>query len=157
MLRSTQLELSWNRIVKLCLGAGVALGLMEGCSDESTRPPSQQPARIAAEMIRQMWRDQLQPRSGTAKLNDVVESDNLLAKLTTCKRCFNDINDIQNCLRPSERKTAFLFGNMDALDREGNCWEVTIRSSQSACDGGEITGYLDLKGNLLLIWEPPEG
>jgi len=145
------------------LGFGFVLVSMLGCfdgrskSEQAPSPPSaqghapQQPDKNPTETIEKMWRDHLRLKSNTAKLNEVVTSEEVSAQLRTFKECFATVD---STLSAQERKKLIEYGSMHDLEREGKCWEVdTDRNSIR----GSHVGYIDMDGKLVFIWFASEG
>jgi HEAT repeat protein len=60
---------------------------------------------------------------------------------------------IKGTLRPNEEKDAIKYGELSALDLEGECWVVEVDQGLL----GAQFAYFDDMGNLLLAWRAPEG
>jgi hypothetical protein len=67
--------------------------------------------------------------------------------------CRDGYHRVKDTLGPAETDL-ILFSQRSALDRDGACWEVVVRTGR----WNEILGYLDPKtGALLFAWLVPEG
>lgn len=61
---------------------------------------------------------------------------------------------VDNTLGGNERRDLVFFGAIPVLDRDGECWEVTVSTGAF----NEILGYFDPgTGALLMVWLVPEG
>lgn len=60
---------------------------------------------------------------------------------------------VAGTLRADEQARAVLAGSLEALAREGECWEVSLDLGMAS-----VVGYLDPKsGEVVLLWSVPEG
>jgi hypothetical protein len=60
---------------------------------------------------------------------------------------------IEGTLRENEKKNAIVFGMLDDLRKDGDCWRVEDLRGYHA-----MVAYLDANsGRLILLWRPPEG
>jgi hypothetical protein len=76
--------------------------------------------------------------------------ERLRARRDLLRNCLARVNDT---LRPQEKKYCIVFGNLSALDRDGDCWIVEV---DQGLLGGQVA-YFDDMGGLVLAWRAPEG
>jgi len=138
----------------LIVGITVAAGpVLCGCSRSSTPPnkglPPWRPGidSLASEndAIRRFHAVR-----GTVGFFPQSDDERLMARRDLLRNCLAQLN---GALRPQEKKDGIVFGELSALDRDGECWEVY---ADQGLVGGQIA-YFDDMGRLLLAWRVPEG
>lgn len=97
------------------------------------------------------WDEEILPNTiAASRTNDVHAGVRAQAKLGACR---DGYARVKSTLGAGEVDLV-LFSAIAALDRPGDCWEVTIPTGH----WNEILGYLDPKtGALILAWLVPEG
>jgi hypothetical protein len=81
----------------------------------------------------------------------VAETKRLAARRMECRAGHRRAD---NTLGGTERTDLVFFSAIPALDRAGECWEVTVSTGAYS----EILGYFDPEtGALLMVWLVPEG
>jgi hypothetical protein len=137
----------------------------------TTPPPSVTPPPLPAEKavsgptdaiaaFRRAWDEGVLPAAVTdggrrqafveSKTTLVREAPEPTAELVPCRAALARVNDT---LGGSERVDLVLFGRIDALDRDGDCWQVGFAELFN-----QVVGYVDPgSGGLLMAWFVPEG
>jgi hypothetical protein len=87
---------------------------------------------------------------GSVGLVPQFDDERLTARRDLLRNCLAQLN---GALRPQEKKDSIVVGELSALDRDGECWEVY---ADQGLVGGQIA-YFDDMGRLLLAWRVPEG
>ncbi len=81
----------------------------------------------------------------------VAESKRLAARRMECRAGHRRVD---NTLGGAERTDLVFFSSIAALNRDGECWEVTVSTGAF----NEILGYFEPEtGALLMVWLVPEG
>jgi hypothetical protein len=81
----------------------------------------------------------------------VAETKRVSARKMECRAGHRRVD---NTLGGAERTGLVFFGAIPRLDRDGECWEVTVSTGAF----NEILGYFDPEtGALLMTWLVPEG
>jgi hypothetical protein len=76
--------------------------------------------------------------------------ERVMARRELLRNCLARVN---GTLQPQEKKDCIVFGDLSALDREGECWAIEV---DHGLLGGQCA-YFDDKGLLLFAWRVPEG
>ncbi|MBL8741332.1 MAG: hypothetical protein JNK04_09565 [Myxococcales bacterium] len=81
----------------------------------------------------------------------VADTKRLSARRMECRAGHRRVD---NTLGGVERTSNVIFSSIPAMDRDGDCWEVTVPTSAF----NEILGYFDARtGALIMAWLVPEG
>jgi hypothetical protein len=137
----------------LIIGMTVAAGpVLCGCSRSST-PPNKgvPPWRLGIDSLASE-NDAIRrfhAVRGSVGLVPVPE-ERLLGRRDLLRNCLALVN---GALRPPEKKDCIVFGDLSALDREGECWVVEV---DHGLLGGQCA-YFDDRGLLIFAWRVPEG
>jgi hypothetical protein len=76
--------------------------------------------------------------------------ERLMGRRDLLRNCLAQVN---GSLLPQEKMDCIVFGDLSALDREGECWVVEV---DQGLLGGQVA-YFDNMGRLVLAWRAPEG
>jgi hypothetical protein len=81
----------------------------------------------------------------------VADTKRLSARRVECRAGHRRVD---NTLGGAERSDLVFFSSISALDRSGECWEVTVPTNAF----NEIMAYFEPEtGALLMVWLVPEG
>lgn len=76
--------------------------------------------------------------------------ERLMARRDSLKNC---LAQVKSSLQPREMKNCIIFGELSALDQEGECWVVEV---DQGLLGGQVACFDDM-GQLVFAWRAPEG
>ncbi|HEX6811565.1 MAG TPA: hypothetical protein VF384_08075 [Planctomycetota bacterium] len=115
-------------------------------------------AARAVELFRVAWGEKVLPavpekeRESAAYMYSLMqkEPDKLVARPESCRACAAHVRELEALTKGNYG----LYGTLDALDRDGDCWAVMYQGGMKR----EIEGYLTPDtGELLYVRRTPEG
>lgn len=115
-------------------------------------------APLAIAAFQAAWTEEVLPLTKGRTRPDVAQYSAAVAetKRHAARRveCRAGHRRVDNTLGGSERTDLVFFSSIAAVDRDGECWEVTVSTGAF----NEIVAYFDpATGALLLVWLVPEG